>query len=75
MTQESQSNDREQDEGLFKKPLSGSFERVADQFAEDMETKTPTQAIEDDISGSSTTREEEETLERKVQQKEDESAG
>lgn len=58
MAQESDSRDEGQDEGVFKKPLSESPKRVAKKFEEDVKTKTPTESIEDDISGPATKDEE-----------------
>lgn len=55
------------DEGIFKKPLSGSFKRVANRMEEEMETKSPTDALRDDLSGSSEpTEEEQASLDRRV---------
>lgn len=69
MSQESDRDDQQQDESLFKKPLSGSFKRVTDQVKEEMDTKTGEQAIEDDLAGPAVTEEEEANLDRKVQEK------
>lgn len=40
------------DGGLLKKPLSGSFRRIRDQFERETTEKTPSRAIRDDIGGS-----------------------
>ncbi|HVM00081.1 MAG TPA: hypothetical protein VM324_12380 [Egibacteraceae bacterium] len=56
--------DAQEDEGVFKKPLKGSFKRVGEQITEEMQGKTPTEALRDDLGGSTEpTDEERENLE------------
>lgn len=59
----------EKDEGLFKKPLKGSFKRVRDRMSEDMTEKTPSEAVRDDLGGgtSEPTDEERANLDRSVE--------
>jgi len=45
-------SDKEGDEGLVKKPVKGSFQRVGDKMAEEMSDKSPTDAVKDDLSSS-----------------------
>lgn len=45
--------DPDHDDGVFKKPLKGSFKRVGEHMAEEMKSKTPTEAVRDDLGGSS----------------------
>lgn len=48
-----QQDDQNEDEGLIKKPMKGSFERVGERMAQEMNEKTPTEAVRDDLGGSS----------------------
>lgn len=41
------------DEGLIKKPMRGSFQRVGERMAKEMSEKSPTEAARDDLGGSS----------------------
>lgn len=67
MNEHRDDEDTQQEEGVFKKPLKGSFHRVGEQFTQEMEEKTPTEALRDDLGGpAEPTDEEEENLERKV---------
>lgn len=69
MPEQSNRDDEHEGEGLFKKPLSGSFKRVTNQVKEEMDTKTGEQAIEDDLAGPAVKEEETANLERKVEEK------
>lgn len=58
-----------QDEGLIKKPMKGSFQRVGDRVAEEVTEKTPSVAVRDDLGGpSEPTDDEHAHLEERVDQ-------
>lgn len=69
MTEQSTDETTQQNEGLFKKPLSGSFKRVANKLKGEMNNKSGEQAIEDDLGGSTVTEEQQANLDRKVEEK------
>lgn len=63
-----QTEDQDRD-GLFKKPMSGSFKRVGERLDREMQEKTPAEAVRDDLSGQpEPTDEERENLEGKVEE-------
>lgn len=46
------SSEENKNEGFFKKPLSGSLQRLKDRVEHEVTEKTPSRAIRDDIGGS-----------------------
>lgn len=42
-------DDQDQD-GMIKKPMRGSVERVSEQMAQEMSEKSPTEAVRDDVT-------------------------
>lgn len=60
-------DDQNQDEGLFKRPVKGSFKRVGERMAKEVSEKSPTESVRDDLGGSSEpTDDEHEHLEGRV---------
>lgn len=60
-------DDQNQGEGLIKKPMRGSFQRVGERMAKEMSEKSPTESVRDDLGGSSEpTDDEHEHLEERV---------